>query len=167
MFWVLMMPESTDTTYRRTLDYGVFAVLVVVFAIAMLRRVRRPVEVDTVLSTPVVVGQAEHPDGGRPEARLGEAPSSESIGLKIDPNVASWWELAELPGIGETKARAIISFREQVRGDYQAEHPGAESPPAFARPEDLEAVPGIGQVTVEKMRPMLSFEPESAETTHN
>jgi competence ComEA-like helix-hairpin-helix protein len=31
--------------------------------------------------------------------------------LKIDLNAAAWWELAWLPGIGESKARAIVEYR--------------------------------------------------------
>jgi competence protein ComEA len=78
--------------------------------------------------------------------------------VRINPNTATWWELDELPGIGEVKARAIVAFREQHSAEARAANPGVRPPPAFSKPEDLKQVKGIGPATVEKMRPMLTFD---------
>ena len=66
--------------------------------------------------------------------------------LKIDPNSATWQELALLPDIGEHKAKAIIAYREQ------------NGP--FANPASLKAVDGIGDKTLEKIASLLQFEGE-------
>ena len=75
--------------------------------------------------------------------RLGEAPEQPDVAsgdapqgsTKIDINTASARELESLPGIGEVKARAIISFRE------------ANGP--FSSAADLLEVRGIGPATFE------------------
>lgn len=66
--------------------------------------------------------------------------------LRLDPNVATAAELELLPGVGPTVAANIIAYRES-----------AERQPAFTRPEDLDAVPRIGPVTIERLRPHLRF----------
>jgi len=53
----------------------------------------------------------------------------------LDLNRAEWWELTELPGIGETRARAIIAAR-TARGGFRSvqeltDVPGI--PPAVAK----------------------------------
>jgi len=70
----------------------------------------------------------------------------------IDPNRAGAAELTVLPGIGATKARRIVAFREAHRD------PDDPAAPVFFRPEDLERVHGIGPRTVEVLRPMLRFD---------
>jgi hypothetical protein len=40
---------------------------------------------------------------------------SSDLNLGIDPNTAQWFELAQLPGIGESLARKIVAFRESAR----------------------------------------------------
>ena len=57
--------------------------------------------------------------------------SLEKNSVKVNINTASVEELVKLSGIGESKARAIISFR-NANG-------------AFTKCEDLIAVPGIGE----------------------
>lgn len=67
----------------------------------------------------------------------GEAQSDGRVNL----NQASLQELISLPGIGESKAEAIIRYREEAG--------------AFKRVEDLESVPGFGAKTVERLKDRL------------
>jgi competence protein ComEA len=60
---------------------------------------------------------------------------------QVDINKAEWFELAELPEVGETLARRIIELR-TTRG-------------AFKDNNDLRRVRGIGPRTLEKMMPYL------------
>jgi len=64
-------------------------------------------------------------------------------GERIDPNRADEIDLDRLPGVGPSTARAIVQAREA----------GA----AFRRPEDLQAVRGIGSATVRELRGLLDF----------
>ncbi len=64
----------------------------------------------------------------------------------VDPNTASWSDLALLPEIGEQTARAIIAYREQRDGCV------------FHRAEDLLDVKGIGPKTLEAITPHLRFD---------
>ncbi|MDC8803860.1 ComEA family DNA-binding protein [Halomonas pacifica] len=61
----------------------------------------------------------------------------------INVNQADAEMLAELPGIGPSKAQAIIEDRE-TNGPFSA-------------PDDLTRVSGIGPATVEAMRDQLEF----------
>ena len=65
--------------------------------------------------------------------------------FEVNVNTATWPELTQLPEIGEMLARRII------------DHRAAEGP--FRSAEDLTRVQGIGDKTLEHMRPYLS--PES------
>lgn len=60
---------------------------------------------------------------------------------RVDVNSASAAELASLPGIGDSKAAAIIAEREKK---------------PFASVDDLERVRGIGARTVEDLRGKVS-----------
>ena len=71
---------------------------------------------------------------------------------RVDPNTASLAELGVLPGVGPSKAQAIIDFRQ------------TRPPPAFRSPEDLSSVHGIGPAIVATLRPYLYFE-DSTPTT--
>lgn len=71
----------------------------------------------------------------------------------VDPNTARWFELAQLPGIGESLARRIVGFRDQ-----QAAAAGRSEPHVvFRRAADLVQVKGIGAKTVQRMGPFLRF----------
>ena len=59
---------------------------------------------------------------------------------RVDINTASAAELATLPGIGDSKAKAIVEYR-------------AADP--FRTVEDLKKVKGIGDKTFESLRPNL------------
>ena len=65
----------------------------------------------------------------------------ESIKLKIDLNMAEWYELIILPGIGEKKARAIVEYREKTG--------------IFKTIEHLCEVNGIGIETVKKIKDLV------------
>ena len=69
---------------------------------------------------------------------------------RLDPNAADWPELANLPGVGEALAKRIVEYR---RGRQKAT--GAAI--VFRRPEELQAVRGIGPKKLEAMTPHLRF----------
>lgn len=62
---------------------------------------------------------------------------------RLDPNRASDIDLDRLPGVGPSTASAILAAR--------------DSGAVFRRPEDLLDVRGIGEATLERMRPWLTF----------
>ena len=68
------------------------------------------------------------------------------FGLGIDPNRASASTLEALPGIGPARAAAIVAAR-------------ADAP--YRALADLGRVHGIGPVTLRRVEPWLSFEPEN------
>jgi len=69
----------------------------------------------------------------------------------INPNDAPPASLSRLPSVGPSRAREIVSYR-SMRGGQ------ADQGRVFSRADDLEKVPGIGPVTVETIRPWLSFD---------
>jgi len=71
------------------------------------------------------------------EARKPAAPTR-----TIDLNTATVEQLVEVPGIGQALAERIVEFRQK------------EGP--FRRVEDLMKVRGIGEKSLEKMRPWLT-----------
>ena len=62
-------------------------------------------------------------------------------GQRVNLNTASADELARLPGIGPSKAQAIIAHR-------------AQEP--FARPEDLRKVKGIGDKLYDRVKDQIT-----------
>ena len=60
---------------------------------------------------------------------------------RIDVNRADWPELCLLPGVGETRARAIVAHRQR------------HGP--FRRLDDLRAVPGVGPKTITSLRNLV------------
>lgn len=71
-------------------------------------------------------------------------------GERLDPNRAPEAELDRLPGVGPSTARAIVAAREE----------GV----VFRRPEDLLAVRGIGEATLERIRGALDLRAPPAPT---
>lgn len=79
--------------------------------------------------------------GGRRNASPAE--NERRVQATIDPNTAEWFELAQLPGIGEMKAKQIVSFRERRESNVTGL--------VFTRLSDLGAVKGIGPKTVHRI----------------
>jgi len=76
------------------------------------------------------------------QSPVAATPSSPAQGsTRININTATQAELETLPGIGPTRATAIIAYRQQ-RG-------------AFANPEDLMNVSGIGEKTFEGLKDLI------------
>ncbi len=74
-----------------------------------------------------------------PSAQPDGTPDSLLPGEVIDLNTAPPLDLARLPGIGESRANAIAAYRE-ANGPFQTV-------------DELLLVDGIGEVTLEKLRP--------------
>lgn len=81
-----------------------------------------------------IVG-AEEPSGGE---------NADRADAKININTASVKELCSIPGVGETRAAAIVSYRESHGG--------------FAKPEDIMKVSGIKEGMYEKIKDSISVE---------
>lgn len=82
---------------------------------------------------------------------LAETPEAPGLleGEVLNLNTASQTELTRLPGIGETKAAAIVAWRQEY-GSFQTV-------------EDLVAVDGIGEKTLESLRPYVTVGEPAAE----
>ncbi|HET6248979.1 MAG TPA: helix-hairpin-helix domain-containing protein [Tepidisphaeraceae bacterium] len=72
---------------------------------------------------------------------------------RLDPNTASWQELAAISGLGEKRAHAIVAYRDT----WHKKHPNT---PAYAGPQDLRNIKGIGPATVSNLTPYLIFPKE-------
>ena len=70
---------------------------------------------------------------------------------RINPNDASMGSLVRLPGIGISRAGAIVAYREIL-----AEKAGGGA--AFRNCDDLQKVKGIGPKTVQNIGQWLKFE---------
>jgi endonuclease III len=80
------------------------------------------------------------------ESRLrGSCP--ESIDQKINPNSASVASLIRLPGIGPSRAAAIVEYRSAITGSKKA----------FESSSDLEKIKGIGPKTAGSIDRWLRF----------
>ncbi|MBI1848992.1 MAG: helix-hairpin-helix domain-containing protein [Planctomycetes bacterium] len=75
-------------------------------------------------------------------------PPATPVPMRIDINRADWPELMLLPGVGEMRARDIVRFRERRGGFHEV--------------DDLDAVPGIGARSVERIRPFASVSAPSS-----
>ncbi|HEY8429081.1 MAG TPA: helix-hairpin-helix domain-containing protein [Sandaracinaceae bacterium] len=75
--------------------------------------------------------------------RAAAAQVEQSEGGVVNIQTATVEQLQLLPGIGPSKAQAIVAFRERR---------------AFRRVEDLMRVRGIGRATFRRLRPMLTVD---------
>jgi competence protein ComEA len=89
----------------------------------------------SVQAQPAPHGKAQPPPSVQP------AVSAHGAGV-VNLNEASGEELERLPGVGPTKAKAIV--------DHRHAHP-------FHRVDDLTKVKGIGKKTFAKLRPYLTI----------
>ena len=78
------------------------------------------------------------------EVQVGPSGKELVVGVPLDLNLAAAESLVVLPGIGSTRAQAIVEHR--------------QSNP-FRRVEDLLQVHGIGPKTLEKLRPFVHVGP--------
>jgi hypothetical protein len=83
--------------------------------------------------------------------RTGAGGSAIRLEDRVNPNTASVGSLVRLPGIGVTRATAIVAFRDQSAAK------GGDGV-AFRSPHDLEQIRGIGPKTVEGLAPWLRFD---------
>ena len=93
----------------------------------------------------VTVAAQEEPSAPNPnleETDKDGRPDSLLEGEVIDLNTADIYDLDRLPGIGPAKAEAILIYREE-HGPFQSV-------------EDLLEVSGIGEVTLENLRPYVT-----------
>ncbi len=97
-------------------------------------------EEPSVSSKPAPASSSEPVPSHEPSPSASETPNLE----KININTAGKEQLMELPGIGEVKAEAIIAYRESSGG--------------FRAVEELLNVKGIGEKTLEKLRPLISID---------
>ncbi len=89
----------------------------------------------TTATTPIATDAAPRTD----DQSVPDDPTA--IRLMIDVNTAGWHEWTQLPGIGDTLAQRIVA-------DRQAHGP-------FRTIDELTRVKGIGEKTLEKLRPHL------------
>lgn len=104
--------------------------LTAVFCVASLAILRQ--EVRAVPNVEVSVSRTAPPEQVEEEHALMD-------GERINVNTADLFDLQRLPGIGEKRAGDIVAYREENGG--------------FTCMEELLLIPGIGEKTLEKIRP--------------
>lgn len=92
-----------------------------------------------------IPARPDAPTATRPPVATAPATTDTATSTRLNINIATLEELLTLPGIGETRARAILAYRQE------------HGP--FARIEDLQNVSGIGPSTVERLAPYITVEP--------
>ena len=80
--------------------------------------------------------------------RLTSRPTEPVAAAVLDLNRADAAELEQLPGVGPRLAAAIDTHRRD-RGDFRSV-------------DDLRAVPGVGPVMIDRLRPLVKVEPPAA-----
>lgn len=89
------------------------------------------------------------------------SPQRSEVLTGIDPNTAAWYEIAQLPRIGETVGRRIVEHREKRLAARSRSAETAYSDiggRVYRRPGDLAQVNGIGVRTVQRIAPFLRFD---------
>ena len=89
----------------------------------------------------LVIGAGNYFQAGRQQ--------SKSLDVRINPNTARLESLIRLPGVGPTRAKAIVEYRKACGGGE-----------VFKNADDLQKIKGIGPKTVEKFRDYLYFDTE-------
>ena len=79
----------------------------------------------------------------RPPRATAAAPAAASAEGVVNVNTASENELRRLPGVGPSRATAIVALRQRVQ--------------RFHTPEDLLRVRGIGRAGLRRMRPYVTL----------
>lgn len=127
----------TGKNQKISLLEGIVLVLTILFAVGTLWwfHAARPEAGVTLVETgqPTQMVQPQEPEA--PGMLEGEV---------LDLNTATRSDFTRLPGIGETKAQAILDWREAY-GPFRAV-------------EDLLSVEGIGEKTVETLRPYITVQ---------
>jgi competence protein ComEA len=78
--------------------------------------------------------------------------SADPVAEIVNINTADAYELERLPGIGPSRARAILELRTRTQG--------------FKHLEDLMRVKGIGRATFRKLRPFLTLTGPTTRGSH-
>ncbi len=87
---------------------------------------------------------------GRPVSEGAPPGTTHRVAIGVDPNAASWAELALLPGIGPVIAKRIVSYRES--------HSTADgSELVYRSAADLTKVRGVGEVQSRRIAGYLRF----------
>jgi len=94
----------------------------------------------------ILVRNPSYIDNPQPE----QGAAYHQLADRIDPNTATWHELAALPMLGEKRARALIDFRTRVQARDK-------TPTVFRTPEDFYRIDGFGPKLVEQISPYLVF----------
>lgn len=99
----------------------------------------------SLLVVSLAAGVAQARDGARKQSQS-QVQKANPTGV-VNINTASEAELVRLPGIGPSKAQAILKLRRRMG--------------SFSRVENLLRVRGIGRKTLQKLRPMLRLKGET------
>lgn len=108
---------------------------------------RRREIVETSVKTDFNAADATAPTAVNVDAKTADAtvPSAETLAFVVELNSASKAELTNLPRVGEKLAERIVERREELGG--------------FRSVDDLLGVKGIGEKTLDKMRPFCVVAP--------